>query len=166
MSPAKLQPALLGGVAIGVLSALPIVNLVNFCCCGWVIFGGALAAYLMQQNHPAPISTGDGALVGLLAGIIGAVVGALLAIPIALALGPLQAQILERVIQNARDMPAEARSILENMRVGSGAVGGIFTIVSFIMMACVGSVFGLVGGIIGTLVFRKNLPPSPPPIPL
>ena len=29
----------------------------------------------MQQNHPAPISAGDGAIVGLMAGAIGAVVG-------------------------------------------------------------------------------------------
>ena len=68
MTPPKLQPALLAGVAIGVLSSLPVVNLANVCCCAWVIFGGGLAAYLMQQNHPAPIEAGDGALVGLLAG--------------------------------------------------------------------------------------------------
>ena len=68
MGPAKLQPALLGGIVMGVLSVLPFVNLVNACCCGWVLFGGALAAYLMQQNHPAPITAGDGAIVGLLAG--------------------------------------------------------------------------------------------------
>ena len=59
MAPAKLQPALLGGVTIGVLSALPVINLAN-CCCAWVLFGGALAAYLMQQNHPEPIMIGDG----------------------------------------------------------------------------------------------------------
>ena len=39
MTPAKLQPALLGGVTIGVLSALPVINLAN-CCCAWILFGG------------------------------------------------------------------------------------------------------------------------------
>ena len=53
-SRAKTQAALLGGVAIGVLSALPVINLAN-CCCAWILFGGGLAAYLMQQNHPEPI---------------------------------------------------------------------------------------------------------------
>ena len=61
-APAKFQPALLGGVTIGVLSALPVINLAN-CCCAWILFGGALAAYLMQQNHPYPVETGDGALI-------------------------------------------------------------------------------------------------------
>ena len=55
------------------LSALPVINLAN-CCCAWILFGGALAAYLMQQNHPEPITIGDGAIVGLLAGVVGAFV--------------------------------------------------------------------------------------------
>ena len=52
----RLQPALLGGVFIGVLSTLPIINIGNLCCCRWVISGGALAAYLLQQNQPEPIT--------------------------------------------------------------------------------------------------------------
>jgi len=63
MNPApKFQPALFGGLFIGVLSALPIINIGN-CCCLWVIGGGVLATYLMQQNHPYPIAAADGALV-------------------------------------------------------------------------------------------------------
>ena len=120
MNPAKMQPALLGGVAIGVLSALPIVNIGNLCCCAWVVFGGALAAYLMQQNHPAPINAGDGAVVGLMAGAIGAVVGSILAIPVSMALGPFQAQILENVLQGSRDLPAE---VAIDLRTDAGRPG-------------------------------------------
>jgi hypothetical protein len=163
MTPAKLQPALLAGVAIGVLSALPVVNLVNACCCAWVIFGGALAAYLMQQNHPAPITAGDGAIVGLMAGLFGAVVSTLLSIPLTLMMGPFQAQMIERMLESARDLPPEARQVLESMR--GGAAIGIGLIFNFIMMACAGAVFGLVGGILGTLMFKKNEPPPPPPPP-
>src|SRR5205814_1251056 len=68
------QPALIGGLVMGVLSALPLVNAANICCCLWVIAGGAVAAYLLQQNQTMPIAPGDGALVGLFAGIIGAFV--------------------------------------------------------------------------------------------
>ena len=63
-APPRLQPAFCGGLFIGVLSALPIINIGN-CCCLWVLGGGVLAAYLMQQNHPYPITAADGALVGL-----------------------------------------------------------------------------------------------------
>ncbi len=165
MTPAKLQPALLGGVAIGVLSALPVINIVNFCCCAWVLFGGALAAYLMQQNHPAPVTAGDGAIVGLLAGVVGAIVGSMLAIPLSLAMGPFQAQMLERILQGTQDMPPEVRSIFEQMRNGmlSGAAIGIGFIISLLFSLLFYSVFGLIGGLFGALVFRKNPPPPPPP---
>ena len=68
MTPSRTQPALLGGLVIGVLSALPVINIAN-CCCAWILLGGALASFLMQQNHPERIGVGDGALVGLTAGV-------------------------------------------------------------------------------------------------
>ena len=37
------RSAALGGLFIGVLSALPIVGAANCCCCLWVVSGGALA---------------------------------------------------------------------------------------------------------------------------
>ena len=71
MSGSKTQPALIGGLVMGVLSALPIVAAGNLCCCLWIISGGVVAAYLLQQNQSAPVTPGDGALVGLLAGMAG-----------------------------------------------------------------------------------------------
>ena len=97
MTPAKTQPALLGGVAIGVLSALPVINLAN-CCCAWILFGGALAAFLMQQNHPEPIQIGDGAIVGLLAGMIGAFVWLLVSIPLSIMMAPIQSEMARRTL--------------------------------------------------------------------
>src|SRR3954451_9728462 len=105
-SPQKFQPALFGGAFIGVLSALPLINLAN-CCCLWVIAGGVLAAYLLQQNHPYPITAADGALVGLLAGLIGGLVGGLLSIPIERAMGPVQQRLLERLVVSNPDIPPE-----------------------------------------------------------
>jgi len=39
MSPAKTQPALLGGLAIGVLSALPVINLATAVAPGFCLAG-------------------------------------------------------------------------------------------------------------------------------
>ena len=88
----RLQPALWGGVFIGVLSALPIVNFANCCCCLWVLVGGALAAYLRQQNNPYQIDAAEGAIVGLMAGAIGGIVYSVLSIPVQILTGPLQQQ--------------------------------------------------------------------------
>src|SRR4051812_36851955 len=101
-APNKLQPALYGGIFIGVLSALPLINFAN-CCCLWVIGGGVLATYLLQQNHPYPVNAADGALTGLLAGLIGGVIGVLLAIPLELAMGPVQQRMLQRLVLSNPD---------------------------------------------------------------
>lgn len=158
-----LQPALLGGVVIGVLSALPVINLAN-CCCAWVLFGGGLAAYLLQQQRPDPIAPGDGALVGLLAGAIGAVILAIVSIPLNMFVFPLENGMLEGVLSNARDMPPEVREFLESL--SGAAVLGVASVFAFVLSLLVFSVFGMMGGLLGALFVRKNAPPPPPPPPV
>ena len=162
MQPAKLQPALLGGVTIGVLSALPVINLAN-CCCAWILFGGALSAYLMQQNHPEPIQIGDGAIVGLLAGVVGAFVWVVVSVPVSAAMAPFQSEMASRAMRDAVDMAPELRGILENMS-GAPAIG-IGLVIGFFLMLCVSTVFGMLGGLFGALMFKKQSPALPPPIP-
>ena len=163
MAPAKLQPALLGGVTIGVLSALPVINLAN-CCCAWILFGGALSAYLMQQNHPEPIQAGDGAVVGLLAGVIGAFVWVIASVPISLMMAPFQSEMAARMMRDAADMAPELRGIIENMSAAPAI--GIGLIFGFFVMLVISTLFGMIGGLFGALMFKKNQPPvMPPPIP-
>jgi hypothetical protein len=89
--PSFAQPALIGGLVMGVLSALPLVGPVgNICCCLWVVSGGLVAAYVLQQNMAAPITAGDGAVVGLLAGLMGALVHTLVSIPLDFLIGPME----------------------------------------------------------------------------
>ena len=78
----KLQPALMAGAVLGVLSALPVVNVAN-CCCVWFVTAGVLAAWLMQQESSASGHARVTARsVGLLAGLVGSVVWAILYVPI------------------------------------------------------------------------------------
>jgi hypothetical protein len=162
MAPAKLQPALLGGVVIGVLSALPLISVGNCCCCAWILFGGGLAAYLMQQGHPEPITIGDGAMVGLLAGLIGAVVTGIVSIPISFLMGPFQADLLRGMASN-NDLPPELRRMFEPFGEGQTIASFIF---GFVVMLVIGPLFGMLGGLFGALLFRKSQPPVvPPPIP-
>jgi len=156
-TPPKLQPALFGGLFIGVLSALPLINIGN-CCCLWVIGGGVLATYLMQQNHPYPITAADGALVGLLAGLIGGVIGTLLSIPVDMMMGPFQRQLIERILSSNPDFPAETRAMLENMNVGAAA-----TAFKLVFSVIIGLIFGMLGGLLGVALFKKKDMPPPPP---
>src|SRR5687767_1736426 len=77
-----LKPALAGGLALGILSAIPIVNFVNCICCLWVLAGGGLTAYLLNQQRPGRLTYGDGAFGGVIAGLVGAVVATIISIPV------------------------------------------------------------------------------------
>ena len=150
-------------MVIGVLSALPVINLAN-CCCAWILFGGALAAYLMQQGHPEPIMVGDGAIVGLLAGVVGAFVWVVASVPIAVAMGPFQSAMTQDMLRNASDLPPELRAFFE--RFSGAPTIGIGLLFGFFVMLVISTLFGMLGGLFGALMFRKSQPPIiPPPIP-
>jgi hypothetical protein len=159
MDSGRLQPALYGGLFIGVLSALPLISVGNCCCCLWVLMGGALAVYLRQQNSPYGVPASEGALVGLLAGLIGGVVAGLLSIPLQAMTSGFQQQILERILSTKPEMPAEARDAMERWATGSAlqTVGALINVVVF-------TIFGMLGGLLGVAVFKKNAPPPPPPV--
>jgi hypothetical protein len=162
-----MQPALLGGVFIGVLSSLPIVNLCN-CCCVWVLGGGALAAYLQQQNQPAPMTVAQGARAGLLAGIVAAFVWLFVSQALAVVMAPLQERLASELLRGARDMPPELRQLFESAREGSSAGGYIL---GFFLMLFGGSAVSAAGGAVGAAYFRNDVPPAlggpvtPPPLP-
>lgn len=145
---------------MGVLTALPIISAGNLCCCLWVLSGGVVAAYVLQQNEPAPIALGDGALAGLLAGIVGAFVYLILSIPISILVAPLERMMVQRFIERMENMPPEFREFAL-----SRVAGGLRLMVGFVFWLVVGAAFSTIGGLIGAAIFQKKLPPGPIPVP-
>ena len=137
---------------MGTLSALPFINLGN-CCCLWLIGGGVVAAYVLQQNQEAPITPGDGALAGLFAGIVGACIFLVLSIPIAMVMAPMQRAMMERVInESGNNIPPEFRQFLTSLMSGPLQVvfGFVFTLVF-------GAIFSTLGGLLGVSIFKKEM---------
>jgi len=156
------HPALLGGLFIGVLSALPIVNLAN-CCCLWIVGGGVLAGYLAQQEASVPLTGPRGAAVGFLAGIVGAFVWLVAALGVDLVMAPLQDRMIADVLRTAADMPPEVRQWLELMSDRTSAplrfAGG------FLFQLFAGAVFATLGGTLAATFFRRPPALQPPPAP-
>jgi hypothetical protein len=143
----KLKPALLGGLIVGVLSAIPFIN---YCCCIWTIGGGALAAYLYVKSSPVPVRTGDGAIVGGLAGIIGGIIYLVIGLPLTLLFGAAAMQ--ERLTRTGIEFPVS---------------GMVLMIVAAIIGAVIVALLTTLGGVIGVAIFEKRkgngpVPPLPP----
>jgi hypothetical protein len=143
----KLKPALLGGLVVGLLSAIPFIN---YCCCIWAIGGGLLAGFLYIKNSPTPVPTGDGAIVGALAGVVGGLLYLVIGLPIALLFGAaeMEAQFRRSGIQ----MPFSGTLLL--------VFGALFGAVCLLVLATL-------GGLLSIPIFEKrkgDVPPPPPPV--
>ena len=143
---------------MGVLSALPVVAAGNVCCCLWVVSGGLVAAYVLQQNQSAPMTPGDGALVGLLAGLIGAGIYLVVSIPVSLMVAPFERAMLGRIAEMSGRMPPEFRSYLGG-GFAEGGFRGISMVFGFMFMLVAGAIFSTLGGLLGALIFKKSAPP-------
>jgi hypothetical protein len=158
----KAQPVIVGALVMGVLSALPIIAAGNVCCCLWVVSGGFISAYLLQQGQDVPITPADGALTGFLAGLGGAFIYLILSVPIDLVLGPMEREMMRRLVENMNGA--------EGFRNYAGRAdlvsGPVRVVLGFFLMLFLGAIFSTVGGLIGAMVFRKAPPvaldaPSP-----
>lgn len=156
----KVKPALIGGVLLGLLSAIPFVNFINVCCCFWAILGGLIASFIYIKNSPTPVSPSDGAIVGTLAGIIGAAIYIVIGIPINIALRGTMNEVFINIMERVNPAQVEmTRRIMEaDVTVWSTIIQGI--ILAFLMI-----VFSIVGGLIAVPIFekRKTTTAAPPP---
>jgi hypothetical protein len=154
----KLKPAIIGGVVVGLLSAIPFVNFVNFCCCLWAILGGALASYIYIKNSPIPAGPGDGAVVGLIAGVVGGLIYIVLGIPIGILMGSAMTGMMGRLLESVDPSQAEAmiRQMEASQTVAGAIVNGLITAVLLV-------VFSTIGGLLGIPIFEKRKGTAVPP---
>jgi hypothetical protein len=141
----KLKPALLGGLIVGVLSAIP---LINYCCCIWTLGGGVLAAFLYIKSSATPVKIGDGAMVGGLAGVVGGIIYFVLSLPINIFFG--MAAMEGQLARSGVELPFS---------------GIVLVIIAGILGAIILAVLTVVGGILGVAIFEKRkdgvVPPPP-----
>ena len=159
----RTQAILIGGAFIGVMSSLPVISLAN-CCCLWVIGGGIVTAYLLQQDTGGALPLGDGALGGLLAGVAGAFIFGAVSAVIQLITAPLRPD--PGLLDIPVDLPPEVLEMFETFV----ATPSLAIMIGFVVMLFVGVPFATLGGVLGTLFFRREqpvpaggiVPPLPP----
>ena len=149
------QPALLGGLFIGVLSSLPIISGLNACCCLWVVIGGLLTTYLRQQQQPEPLETADAVLGGLLAGVIGAGLNIIGTWALLTLTGPIWQDQFRSQIESNPDMPPQVRDLILNLMTGRG-----MALIQIAVTLPMYAVFSMLGSLLGLAFFRKKTPPA------
>ncbi|MGE5837375.1 MAG: hypothetical protein ACM4AI_23075 [Acidobacteriota bacterium] len=154
MAMSRHQPALLGGLFIGVLSALPVVGSANACCCLWVVAGGVLVVYLQQQNTPLPVETADAVLGGLIAGLIGAVIACLGQYILYAITGTLWQDMVRQQLEQNPEVPSEVKDMVTNLLTGRALW---LLVLAFTLPLY--AVFAMLGALLGLTFFRKKLPP-------
>jgi hypothetical protein len=157
----KLKPAIIGGVVVGLLSAIPIVNALNVCCCLWAVLGGVLASYLYIKASATPVKPGDGAVLGLLAGVVGALIYIVIGIPISILMGATMTGWLVRMMEGLDPRQAEMfrQQMLASQSIIQHILSGLFS--AFLLL-----IFSTLGGLLGIPIFEKrkggsDLPPPP-----
>lgn len=170
VAPNKWKPAVIGGVVMGVLSAIPVISFLNCACCCLVIGGGVFASYLYRKDlspgAPRP-TLGDGALIGVMAGVVGAVAETLVSIPISLiGIGAAQMEGTLEALRNNPDIPPEVLRFLDTLL--AGGIAGVGLLIGFLVSLVIFSIFGALGGILGMAIFEKGSTQkgggTPPPV--
>jgi len=151
--PSPLVPALVGGLAAGVLSSVPLLSCL---CCLWIIGGAMVSANLYAKNSPSSLTAGDGAIVGIFSGIAAAVAASL----VNLAFQPTNREIARRVADQMSqlfpNMSQEWDSVLRSSAAGASLPMFLF---GLFVQAAVFAVFGALGGVIGASLFGRKTPP-------
>jgi hypothetical protein len=151
MNSKALTAAAIAGVAIGVLSGIPLISALNCLLCAWVWGGGIFAVWLYKRNSGDPsVQSSQGAMMGLVAGVIGGLIAGVLSM--ALGAGSMET-ILGQVRTQMADLDPAQREQMQVMldAMASGALG----VVGICINVGIFAIFGLIGGLIGAATIGK-----------
>ena len=153
--PDKLRPALIGGALIGIISAIPIISLINCFCCAGVVIGGIVAVHLYNRNLGGlELTSSEGVVIGLMAGASGALISTILTSMIT---GGVKNQI-NKILEYSNEIPPEIQDALIRIQEMGGNL--FFVIVGLVFSMIIFSIFGIIGGLIGVSLFRKKQIPQ------
>ncbi len=146
-----LMSGAIAGVAMGILSNLPLIACLNCLLFGWVWGGGIGAVYLYRHYEKLPpVSNSQGLVLGAAAGIVGAIVGGIAAA----IFGGLSAA-FGALIANAI---GDVGNTFSNILISTG-----FHFFDIIRNIFIYGIIGAIGGLIATaLIWKAPATPTPP----
>ena len=151
-----IQPAVAGGMFLGILSSLPFIGLANCLCCMWVLLGGGIAAVLLTKQRPSGITYGDAAFVGVLSGLFGSIVGTVVHIPMNIISNRLLGSEPQQVEELLQRMGVEGPMRDWMLRVMSGELSALTILFTFFSYLLTWSLFAMIGAILTVAILNKR----------
>lgn len=157
-----LTPAAIGGVTLGVISAVMGglsylgLGILQIGCCLWLLGCPILAVSQLNKQRPGGLTYGDGTLVGVLTGVFGSLISAILGIPIRILMEPQIAKLRDQFLsqtQNQQMPPALRDMVLETMQPG---INVTFLLVGLVLGLILCAIFGAAGGALGVAIFNRG----------
>jgi hypothetical protein len=173
--PGKQRATVISGLMIGIVTGLPLINILNrCCCCGIVLLCGMMSLYLYKQeftDETPPLESSDALILGILAGIAGAFVGTIILVLSRFIFGPVDEKLLLNVLQRIQqqgsltsdmsDLTDKLIKTLEKSIEDGIQIGDILSELLFGLILY--PIFSMLGGLIGFGIFGKKKPPAASP---
>jgi hypothetical protein len=141
----------IAGVAMGILSNIPLIFCVNCLLLGWVWGGGIFSVFLYRRsNRSEPVTVTQGLVLGAAAGVVGAIVGGIAS----LIFSGLSSAFTDLVVNSTGNIGSTVSGLI--MSTG-------FSILDTIRNIFIYGIVGAIGGLIATaLIWKVPTPPVPP----
>jgi hypothetical protein len=150
------QPALTGGMFLGLLSSIPVISAGNCLCCMWVLLGGGITAVMLLKQRPSGITYGDAAFGGVLSGLFGSVVGTV----IQTAVHAIAARFFDSQQQQLEDLFRQVgfEGPMKDwlLRVSSGEISPGTILFTFFTNLIAFALFAMIGGILAIAILNKR----------
>jgi hypothetical protein len=150
MDQKSLTAAGIAGLAIGLLSGLPLISALNCLLCAPIWGGGMLAVWLYKRNSGAlSVDNSKGTVLGLIAGLIGGLIAGVLGL---LTSGG-TAAVISGMQSQIESMPAEQQEMMRQIitMISDPSTQIIGLVCNLVLFA----ILGAIGGVIGAAVFGK-----------
>jgi zinc-ribbon domain len=147
------QPAVMGGMFLGILSSIPLVS-IGFCM--WILLGGAIAAQQVSRQRRSGVTYGDGAFAGVLSGLFGSLVGTTVQMCLRVIASPFFESQQQQLEQLLNQMGVEGPMRDWVLRAASGEISlttVVFTLFSNLLAF---SLFAMIGGILAIALLKKR----------
>ena len=175
--PNKWRSALIGGVVIGLVSGIPVISLVNCCCCAGILGGGVFTYYLYRNEHVegmVPLESSDALILGIMAGVVGAFVQAVIHGFMILLFAGVQQELMRNImggiidrLERSGGFPSDAidqmRDQIERSLRESNTMWGVM--LNLFMSLIIYPIFAMLGGLLGYAMFRTKKPEQTPSAP-